>query len=201
MGTWPPRQRAALVRNARLVIVPAGRTLTSAAQGREIGLVVDGLLRVYVSAPNGPELTIAYSKRGDIMGTALLVDTPAFDASAQTLTATQLAALDGETLRTMMKTDVHVAWLIAEQLGRELRAAIAEIEFNSFADLRQRVARQVLNLAVPQGNDLVARVTQQQLADAVGSVREAVARVLRELRWAEILESRSGSIYCAMQSH
>ncbi len=76
----------------------------------------------------------------------------------------------------------------------ELHAAIAEIEFNSFADLRQRVARQVLNLAVPQGNDLVARVTQQQLADAVGSVREAVARVLRELRWAEILESRSGSI-------
>jgi CRP/FNR family cyclic AMP-dependent transcriptional regulator len=67
----------------------------------------------------------------------------------------------------------------------ELHAAIAEIEFNSFADLRQRVARQVPNLAVPQGNDLVARVTQQQLADAVGSVREAVARVLRELRWAE----------------
>ncbi len=44
LGDLAPRQRAALVRTARLVIVPAGRTLTSAAQGCEIGLVVDGLL-------------------------------------------------------------------------------------------------------------------------------------------------------------
>jgi CRP/FNR family transcriptional regulator len=41
---------------------------------------------------------------------------------------------------------------------------------------------------------MVARVSQQELADAVGSVREVVARVLRDLRVAGILTTSSDSV-------
>lgn len=50
--------------------------------------------------------------------------------------------------------------------------------------MRERVARQLLDIAIetrsPVG--LVAPLTQQDLADSVGTVREVVARVLREFR-------------------
>jgi CRP/FNR family transcriptional regulator len=49
----------------------------------------------------------------------------------------------------------------------------------------QRVASHLLDLAtMPQRPEapLVSEVSQQELADAVGSVREVVARALRDLR-------------------
>src|SRR5262249_51524102 len=55
----------------------------------------------------------------------------------------------------------------------------------AFGSVKQRVATHLLDLASaqqrPEGR-LVAHVSQQDLADAVGSVRAMVARVLRELR-------------------
>jgi CRP/FNR family transcriptional regulator len=59
------------------------------------------------------------------------------------------------------------------------------------------VAAHLLDLASaqqrPQGR-LVARVSQQELADAVGSVREVVARVLRDLRLAGIVATAPDSV-------
>ncbi len=50
--------------------------------------------------------------------------------------------------------------------------------------MRQRVARHLLDLASQhqQGPRLVAPINQQDLADAAGTVREMVVRVLRQLR-------------------
>jgi CRP/FNR family cyclic AMP-dependent transcriptional regulator len=41
---------------------------------------------------------------------------------------------------------------------------------------------------------MAARVSQQELADAVGSVREVVARVLRDLRVAGVVATSSDSV-------
>lgn len=61
----------------------------------------------------------------------------------------------------------------------------------------RRVAAHLLDLASaqqrPQGR-LVAQVSQQELADAVGSVREVVARVLRDLRLAGIVATAPDSV-------
>ena len=49
--------------------------------------------------------------------------------------------------------------------------------------MRERVIRHLLDIASEQQRDptLVARLSQQELADAAGSVREVVARVLGKL--------------------
>jgi len=63
--------------------------------------------------------------------------------------------------------------------------------------VRQRVAAHLLDLAATQQNPegpLVARVSQQELADAVGSVREVVARVLRDLRLAGIVATSGDAV-------
>jgi CRP/FNR family transcriptional regulator len=63
-----------------------------------------------------------------------------------------------------------------------------EIPGNTFAAVRQRVARHLLDLAAQRGPgreamaEIVVPVSQQELADAAGTVREVVVRVLRELR-------------------
>ena len=68
---------------------------------------------------------------------------------------------------------------------------------NAFGSVRQRVAAHLLDLASdhqrPSGR-LVARVSQQELADAAGSVREVVARALRDLRIAGIVATAADSV-------
>src|SRR5262249_29826769 len=56
---------------------------------------------------------------------------------------------------------------------------------NTFASVRQRVARHLLDLATSRleaSRTLTALVSQQDLANSVGSVRGVVARVLADLR-------------------
>jgi CRP/FNR family transcriptional regulator len=69
--------------------------------------------------------------------------------------------------------------------GRRLYETLQQTAINAFGTVKQRVASHLLDLASSQPQPrtpLVATVSQRELADAVGSVREVVARVLRELR-------------------
>ena len=88
-----------------------------------------------------------------------------------------------------------MARAIIDELSERVVKFVAEIPGSAFSTVRQRVARHLLDLASEQrnGGRLVARVSQQELADAVGSVREVVFRVLRELRSEGVIRtSREG---------
>ena len=63
--------------------------------------------------------------------------------------------------------------------------------------MKQRVAAALLDLASAQQRPrdrLVAQVSQQELADAVGSVREVVARALRDFRLAGLVATGPDSV-------
>jgi CRP/FNR family transcriptional regulator, cyclic AMP receptor protein len=116
-------------------------------------------------------------------------------AAGFTLPATIQALVDADVLRlsprsarTAADRDVRVARaLLAEQSERALNF-VHEIAGGAFATMRQRVARHLLDLASERASEcapdreLAAPVTQRELAEAVGTVREVVVRVLRELR-------------------
>jgi len=81
--------------------------------------------------------------------------------------------------------DPEVAWGMVQELSRTVYSLWNQLADTAFASVPQRVARHLLELAAAQqesGAPLVARVSQTELADLVGSVREVVARALRELR-------------------
>jgi CRP/FNR family transcriptional regulator len=62
----------------------------------------------------------------------------------------------------------------------------------AFASVRARVARDLYDRAVAQGEAHAGarlRVSHQDLADAIGSVRDVVARATRELRRQGIIET------------
>jgi CRP-like cAMP-binding protein len=59
---------------------------------------------------------------------------------------------------------------------------------NLFLSVRQRVARHLLDLSENTDEGLVVKVGQQGIADAIGSVREVVARALRDLEASGLVE-------------
>jgi len=108
-----------------------------------------------------------------------------------------LFRISSRTLTAAARRDPRVSWAIAEELNRRLYEVLEQAAVNAFGSVRQRVAVHLLDLASdrqgPQGG-LVAYVSQQELADATGSVREVVARSLRDLRDAGIVATGSDHI-------
>jgi CRP/FNR family cyclic AMP-dependent transcriptional regulator len=112
---------------------------------------------------------------GAIIGAPTAIGGPA-DVSAQALTETALLTLDVDALRSLAGIDPGLAWALAEEVTRRLYQVLEAFAGNAFGSVRQRVARHLLDLAADRqrGAILLAPVSQQALADAVGTAREVV---------------------------
>ncbi len=170
--------------------VPAGSTLYRESDEPRIGLVVIGLFRVYMASPDGREVTVRYARPSHVLGTAVAVGGPV-QVSVQALIDSSILQLNVHTLQALAQKDARVAWAIAEEVTHRLYAALGEVAGNTFGTVRQRVVRNLLDIAAQrqQGEGLAAPVSQQELADAVGSVREVVARILRDLRRQRLVDT------------
>jgi len=157
---------------------------------------VEGFLRVFVTAPDGRSLTVRYLRRGELSGgVSLFSPDYALAASVQAIVDSEILRLRADVVIAMAERDVTVARAIIDELSERIVNFVSEIPGSAFSTVRQRVARHLLDLASEQqqGDRLIAAVSQQALADAVGSVREVVVRVLRDLRDEGIIRtSRAG---------
>jgi len=175
---------------------PAGTTMYRAGADPRAGVVVRGLIRVYLSSPGGRQVTVRYARPGDVLGIAVLVGGPA-DTSVQAVEPSSVFRISARILTAAARSDARVAWAIAEELNRRLYEVLEQTAVNAFGSVRQRVAAHLLDLASDgqrPGGRLVARVSQQELADAAGSVREVVARTLRDLRTSGIVATAADSV-------
>jgi len=158
---------------------------------------VSGLIRVFVTARDGRTMTVRYCRAGALIGVVSLFASPfSLPATIQALTDAELLAFRPSVVQRAAERDARVARALLDELSERVLSFIAEIPGSAFATVRQRVARHLLDLASESqtGPELVAAVGQQDLADAVGTVREVVVRALRELRQAGRLETRRHEI-------
>jgi CRP/FNR family cyclic AMP-dependent transcriptional regulator len=194
----PAGPLAALTRTATRRRVAAGGVIHHAGEtAAHCELVVGGLARVYVAAADGRTLTVRYCRPGALIGVVSIFRTGfSLPASIEAVTAARLLVLRPAAVRAAAERDARVARALLEELSERVVCFIAEIPGSAFSTVRQRVARHLLDLAVERrrGNELVAAIAQQELADAAGTVREVVVRALRELREDGLLRTRRDGI-------
>jgi len=102
---------------------------------------------------------------------------------SQAVTPTSVWMIAPARFRALCEQHASLATAVAEECATRASDAFEELALLTFGSVRQRVARHLLDLAAEQqrAGALVAAVTQQELADAAGTVREVVARVLKQL--------------------
>ena len=192
----PPELVARLRAAGERTDYPAGTTIYRAGSDPRAVLVVQGLIRVYMTSSEGRQVTVRYARPGDVLGIAVLVGGPA-NVDVQALAPSSLFRISARMLTAAARRDARVAWAMAEELNRRLYETLQQTAINAFGSVSQRVASHLLDLAsaqqLPHGG-LVAHVSQQELADAVGSVREVVARALRDFRVAGIVATAANSV-------
>ena len=163
-----------------------------------VELVVSGLIRGYVSAAHGRTMTIRYCRPGALMGTATLFNErrPRAHGNLVALVESRVLALSPATVRALAERDIRVVRALLSETSARVAEYISEIEASSFATIRQRLARHLLDLAAEQqvGTQLVARASQDQLAGAIGTVREIVVRILHDMRTEGLVRTKRGRV-------
>jgi CRP/FNR family transcriptional regulator len=148
---------------------------------RGLYVVKSGQVRIYKSSPEGREQVLLIAKPGDSFN-----DVPVFDggpnpASASALKPSTVYIISKETLLSLV-ADCPAALAIIKLLSMRLRRLTMMVEDLSFRNIVSRLARMLLNLAVVEGRvSPMPRLTHDEMAAIVGSVRDVVGRALRAL--------------------
>jgi CRP-like cAMP-binding protein len=149
------------------------------AQSSKSGIlivVVDGLLRIFTTREMR-QATVAYRSNGDVTGLPTLlaprVVSERIPLAVQAMTDVHLLNLS---------TDLLVAGAVYEEFAKVLFNSYEILAENVFLPVRQRVARHLLDLSVRSSGVFCVSVSQQDIADAIGSVREVVSRAILRLR-------------------
>ena len=189
---------ARLLEGATQTVIRAGSVVHWEGEGTaHLELVVSGALRALVTAPDGRTLTIRYCRRGALLG-AMSLFSPGFamPATVQALVEARVLRTDPAVVRRLARQP-DVAHALLLELSERAKGFLHEIPGNAFGSVRQRVVRHLLDLVPQHSTDdgqLIVSVNQQDLAEAAGTTREVVVRVLREMREEGLVRTGRGEI-------
>lgn len=194
LAELPHEIRNAMLNDAFIVTVPAGRPIYEASDPPRLALLHHGQARVKVVSKEGRAATIRYAGPGEVIGlpAAIAHGSPAVSANA--ITDCEVSMLNVTTLQRLGRNDARVGWLLAQQACQLVFESADFMSDNLFGTVNQRVSRHLLDLASNSPEGLIVKVDQQDIADAIGSVREVVARALRRLREADLIERHPSGI-------
>lgn len=173
-----------LLESADEISFEAGEVVHDVSEGPYLAIIVSGIVRVAASSPEGRSATIRYSGTSDSIGLPQTVaprvvwPSQVFQGAADG----SLLRLDTEVFWNTVATKPEYVAAIYDELARSLSYGLELLSENIFAHIRHRVARHLLDLSTRENGEFVVHATQQELADAIGSVREVVSRAITEFR-------------------
>ena len=148
---------------------------------RGLYVIKSGQIRVFKSSPEGREQVLLIAKPGDSFN-----DVPVFDggpnpASSSALEPSTVYIIPRETLISLV-ADCPAAQAIIKVFATRLRHLTTVVGDLSFRRIVSRLAKLLLEMAVIEGGSSpIRRLTQEEMAAMVGSVRDVVSRALRDL--------------------
>jgi CRP/FNR family cyclic AMP-dependent transcriptional regulator len=146
--------------------------------------ILSGRVKVYLNDDEGKEVILNVQGPGEYFGELALLDSGPRSASVMALEKCRLMVISKVDFEEFL--DKHAAAQKKIMLGmvKRLRALTENVRTLALLDVYGRVARVLLQLARPVGDVLVIReeLRQQDIANRVGSSREMVNRVMKDLR-------------------
>jgi CRP/FNR family transcriptional regulator, anaerobic regulatory protein len=139
--------------------------------------VIRGRLRVYSLAPDGNEATLYFIDPGETCVFALnsLFNDLRYPAWVQAETATTVALIPGPIFRQLFEREPSIQDVTVRALSTLVFRLMTELEEVHSYRLDQRLANLLLVHATANGE---LRMTQQQIAQHLGTTREVVARLV-----------------------
>ena len=158
-------------------------------------IVLSGRLKVYASSDEGRQVVLADLGPGEYFG-ELSLDGGQRSASVVALEPTSCVVVPGAELRAFLAEYPDFAQHLILQLIGTVRRLTDQVKSLALDNVYGRLVRLVMEHSDAAGDRRVMRAafTQQDIADRIGSSREMVNRVMKQLTTGGYVESRRGRI-------
>lgn len=157
--------------------------------GLTLYVILSGCVNIQRDTVAGTTIHLAQRGQAEAFGEMALIDGKPRMADAVTAAPTDLLMLDREAFVRCVEHSPRIAFGVMSYLADRLREAGAQIESRHALDVRGRLAEKLLHLAEHFGREepsgavrIAAQITQQALAEQIGTSRESVNRELSRMR-------------------
>lgn len=162
--------------------------ITEGDSSSSLYVILGGEVKVYVSDEDGKANTISRYSAGDYFGELSLIDQEPRSASVQTISKCKIAILSRNYFVKYIEQHPWVAISLLKGLAQRLRVTTDHAKNLALMDVFGRIASVLLQEADEEHGRLITpALTQQDIADRVGSSREMVSRILKDLRAGEYI--------------
>lgn len=147
-----------------------------------------GSVKLFKTSPQGRELIIQVFEDGATFNEVPVFDRGLNPVNVEALETCDVWVIDAQVIRNAMDLYPEMCPAVIKNLTENLRSLVDMLEELSFYQVTNRLARLLSRIPEEQlSGSASQRLTQDQIAARLGTVREVVARALRELQ-------RSGAI-------
>ena len=191
-----PEERERVERSAHSVRYGAGQMIWSGELDcLGILMVRSGVVRLFLSSQDGREATIARMTDGEVctLTASCTMPTTEFNIRVQAESEVEALVIPALCLSGLVRENLYVENFMYRSATQHFAHVLEAVEQMLFFSLEQRVAAHLLDEAARLGTDTL-RVTQEQVAQAIGSAREAVTRTLKKLAAAGAVEVFRGGV-------
>ena len=170
-----------------LTVVPRQVIFDAGQPSDDVYFLHSGEIRIYFTQPDGSSMMVEILGPGDWFGVSALAGNLVHQTKAVAETESRLTKTNASRLLASATSDAGLLVDLVRSIARresQLRVATAELVFD---DSRHRLVGALLRFsdspaASFSGGEVTLRITQQELAEAVGVARETVSLALTELR-------------------
>jgi len=168
--------------------------------GSAMHIVKSGQVKIATTSPEGEEVIMAILKDSDFFGELSLLDDKPRSADAVAMEVTQTLTLRRDDFMDMLARHPEMVSGVLASLAERLRRTDQLLEDAVFLDLPARLSKRLLELAqkhgvkTEKGLEIDLRLTQQDLAAALGVTRVALNKHLGRLQDDDLISLESKRI-------
>jgi len=172
--------------------------LTEDSPVRHVYFAVKGRVMIYKTSDDGKVKSLAIVQEGELFGEMAIISPGARCASAKALGPVKVLRLEAEHFKRLLKDNPSTAMAVLASLCSRLRNTNNHIEVLFYQSVPKRTVKALVMLAssgnAQKHNRRRLVLTQQELAELVGSAREVVNRTLQILKKEGLLILKKGAI-------
>lgn len=179
--------------NKRITVPPGQNIIWEGQECRHLAILDTGMVRVYKVGENGREITLYRFGPGEscILTVSCIVSENTFPA---------IACAENEVSAYLVPSNIVRKWIddypewreyVLRFLAKRISGVINKVEDIAFRRMDSRIADLLLKRAAVSP---ILKITHQEIASELGSVREVISRILKEFEQKEIITLQRGLI-------
>ncbi len=173
----------------------AGETLFRAGDAASgLMVVLEGRVRV-VRQAGGRAQVVHVEAAGGTLGEVPLFAGGGYPATAVAMEPTVCVVIARESLAAAIRSSPDAAFVLLERMARRVRELVGRVDRLSLRSVSARLAEYLLSRTSTGRAVISLGMTQQQLAEELGTVREVIVRELHALRHRGVIRAIGGGRY------